>query len=54
LTIGISLFSLYYAAMIYAENLARSGGLPRYLAAWGPALLLGAFALYLFKKEASK
>lgn len=51
LTIGLSVFILYYIAMVYAENLVRGGSLPHYAGAWLPALVLMIFALWMFRKE---
>lgn len=54
LAVGLSVFCIYYAAMVYAENLSMSGRLPLLLGAWSPALLLGALAFWIFRREALK
>lgn len=53
LTMGLSIFAAYYAAMLYAENLSRSGNIPHYLGAWGPVAVMGIFALWMFGKADS-
>lgn len=54
LTIGLSIFTLYYTLLIYGENLARAGKVSHYAGAWGPTVALGIFALLLFRKECSR
>jgi lipopolysaccharide export system permease protein len=51
LTIGLSVFTVYYMLLIYGENLARAGKISHYIGAWGPTLILGIFALLIFRKE---
>lgn len=54
LTIGLSVFALYHGALVYSENLVRSGNLPHYVGAWAPALVLGALAVWMFRKAAAR
>ncbi|MFZ6016431.1 MAG: LptF/LptG family permease [Nitrospirota bacterium] len=54
LTIGLSVFTVYYMLLIYGENLVRAGKIPHYIGAWSPTIILGIFALWMFKKENSK
>jgi lipopolysaccharide export system permease protein len=54
LTIGLSVFALYHGALVYSENLVRSGKLPHYVGAWAPAVVLGAVALWMFRKADSR
>jgi len=51
LTIGLSVFTFYYMFLIYGENLARAGKVSHLIGAWSPTLILGIFALLLFRKE---
>jgi lipopolysaccharide export system permease protein len=54
LAIGLSVFAVYYSAVIYGENLVRAGKVPHYAGAWAPALVLGLLAVWFFRKtEAS-
>jgi lipopolysaccharide export system permease protein len=54
LTIGLTVFTVYYMLLIYGENLARSGKISHYVGAWSPTLILGIFALFLFRKESRR
>jgi lipopolysaccharide export system permease protein len=54
LTMGLSVFMAYYMALVYAENLVRSGKIPHYLGAWTPAVVLGIIALWMFRKANSR
>jgi lipopolysaccharide export system permease protein len=54
LTIGLSVFAVYHGALVYSENLVRSGRLPHYLGAWAPAVVLGAVAIWMFRKADSR
>jgi len=48
---GIGVFGAYYSILIYFENLIRAGKL-HHLFAWVPLLMLGAFSLVLYTREA--
>lgn len=54
LTLGLFIFALFYIMLIYGENLGRTGKIPHYFGAWGPTLVLGFFAIWIFKKESLK
>jgi lipopolysaccharide export system permease protein len=51
LSLGLLVFGVYYGLLMYAENLAVSGAIPPVVGAWGPMVLLGAFSLWLFRRE---
>ncbi len=51
LTLGLTVFTVYYMLLIYGENLARSGKIPYSLGAWFATLVLGAAAFFLFARE---
>jgi lipopolysaccharide export system permease protein len=51
LTLGLFVFGIYYGLLMYAENLAVSGAIPPVVGAWGPMVLLGAFSLWMFRRE---
>jgi lipopolysaccharide export system permease protein len=54
LTLGLTVFAVYYAALMYTENIARAGIIPHYAGAWLPALALGTFAYLMFRKADSR
>lgn len=54
LTIGLATFTFYYILLVYGENLARAGKIPHYIGGWASTLIIGIFALLLFKRESSK
>jgi lipopolysaccharide export system permease protein len=54
LVTGFLVFAAYYAAVLYGENLALSGHLPVWAAAWMPAAALGTAALLVFHREEKK
>jgi lipopolysaccharide export system permease protein len=54
LALGLGVFSSYYMLLIYGENLARAGKIHHYIGAWTPALVLGIFAIWFYKKESNK
>ncbi|MEW6162788.1 MAG: LptF/LptG family permease [Nitrospirota bacterium] len=54
LALGLAVFTVYYVLLIYGENLVRAGKIPHYIGAWTPTVILGIFALWIFKKESSK
>jgi lipopolysaccharide export system permease protein len=54
LALGLGVFSSYYMLLIYGENLVRAGKIPHYIGALTPALVLGIFAIWFYKKESNK
>ena len=50
LTIGLSVFAVYYTLLIYGEGLARSGKLPHFIGAWLSFVLLAVFSVAVFEK----
>lgn len=54
LTIGLTVFAVYYGVMIYGENLARSGALPHFVGAWLSFVLLATFSTVAFEKVNKK
>jgi len=54
LTLGLGVFTVYYALLIYGENLAKAGKITHYIGAWSPTVILGIIAILLFKRESSK
>jgi len=54
LTLGLAVFTVYYMLLIYGENLVRAGKIPHYVGAWGPTVILGVFALYMFRRESAR
>ncbi len=54
LALGLGVFTVYYMLLIYGENLVRAGKIPHYIGAWTPTLILGIFALWIFRKESNK
>ncbi len=54
LTIGLTIFAVYYAIMLYGENLARSGMLPHFIGAWLSFILLATFSTLAFEKVNKK
>lgn len=50
LTVGLSVFAVYYTLLIYGENLARSGKLPLAVGAWLSFIVLSAFALIVSER----
>jgi len=54
LALGLGVFTIYYMLLIYGENLARAGKISHYIGAWTPTVILGIFALWIFKKESNK
>jgi lipopolysaccharide export system permease protein len=54
LALGLGVFSSYYMLLIYGENLVRAGKIPHYIGAWTPALILGIFALWVYRKESNR
>jgi len=54
LTLGLSVFTLYYILLIYGENLAKSGAIPHYIGAWFPTIVLVLSSFFLFRRENRK
>ena len=54
LTLGLTVFTVYYMLLIYGENLVRADKIPHYIGAWVPTLVLGIFALYMFRRESTR
>ncbi len=54
LTLGIGVFALYYASVVYTEGLATAGALPHYLGAWMPSAVLGGFAVWMFRRASRR
>jgi len=48
--IGLLVFTVYYVALMYFENLVRAGRL-HHLACWAPFVMLTAVAVLLFRRE---
>lgn len=48
LTIGISLFTVFYIIMVYGENMVRSGMVHHVIGAWLPVIIMGTISLILF------
>ncbi|MDI6801528.1 MAG: LptF/LptG family permease [Thermodesulfovibrionales bacterium] len=49
LTIGLIIFTVYYALLIYGESLSQAGKLHHFVGAWLPFALLGVFSIYIFR-----
>ena len=54
LTIGLSVFAVYYTFLLYGEKLARSGKLPHFIGAWMSFVILGAFSVWVFERVNKK
>lgn len=54
LAIGLLVFTLYYMALIYGENLANASRIPHYVGAWAATFVLGVFAFFMFRAESSR
>ena len=54
LTIGLFVFAAFYILLIYGENLARTGKISHYIGAWSPTVMLGLFAVWMFREESKK
>lgn len=50
LTVGLSVFVLYYTLLLYGENLARSERLPHFIGAWLSFIILAIFSVAVFEK----
>ncbi len=54
LTVGLSVFAVYYTLLIYGEGLARSGKLPHIIGAWLSFTILAMFAIIVFERVSRK
>ncbi|OGW24026.1 MAG: hypothetical protein A2X59_09875 [Nitrospirae bacterium GWC2_42_7] len=54
LALGLLIFTFYYMALIYSENLVMTGKMPHYIGSWIPTAILGVLAFLLFRKESSR
>jgi lipopolysaccharide export system permease protein len=54
LALGLGVFTIYYILLIYGENLVRVGKILPSVGAWTPTVILGIFALWIFRKESNK
>ncbi len=54
LTVGLSVFAVYYTLLIYGEGLARSGKVPQVIGAWLSFIILAIFALIVFERVSRK
>jgi lipopolysaccharide export system permease protein len=54
LALGILVFALYYAGVVYTEGQAIAGKIPLWLGAWGPAIVLGVVSALLFRRASSR
>lgn len=52
--VSIIIVFLYYVFLNIGENMTRAGYLPFFAGVWLPNIILGAFAIYLFKKSAAE
>lgn len=50
LTVGLSVFAVYYTLLLYGENLARSGKAPHFFGAWLSFFILTAFSIVVFER----
>ncbi len=50
LTVGLSVFAVYYTLLIYGEGLARSGKLPPLIGAWLSFIVLALFSVVVFER----
>lgn len=50
LTIGLGVFAVYYALLIFGENLVRAGKLPHYAGAWLSFSILVLFAVLIYEE----
>ncbi|GAB4489228.1 MAG: LPS export ABC transporter permease LptF [Thermodesulfovibrionales bacterium] len=51
LALGLLVFTLYYMALIYGENLVMAGKTPHAAGAWAASVILAGFSVFLFLKE---
>ncbi|MCE5312865.1 MAG: LptF/LptG family permease [Nitrospiraceae bacterium] len=50
LTVGLAVFAVYYALLIYGENLVRAGKLPHFAGAWLSFTVLVAFSIFIYER----
>jgi lipopolysaccharide export system permease protein len=51
LAIGLLVFTVYYVLLAYCENLVLASRIPYFIGSWVPTVLLGIFAVIMFRKE---
>jgi lipopolysaccharide export system permease protein len=51
LAIGLLVFTVYYVLLAYCENLVLASRIPYFVGSWVPTVLLGVFAVIMFRKE---
>ncbi len=51
LALGLFVFTLYYMALIYGENLVKAGKMPIITGAWLAPALIGIFSWLMFRRE---
>jgi lipopolysaccharide export system permease protein len=54
LTYGVFVFALYYGALVYFENLAKSGRIPHYVGGYAAFALILAAAVWMFARESRR
>jgi lipopolysaccharide export system permease protein len=54
LAIGILVFALYYATVVYTEGLAMADKIPHWLGAWGPAIAFSVVSAMMFRRASSR
>lgn len=54
LTVGLSVFAIYYTLLLYGENLTRSGKLSHIVGAWLSFAILWIFSLFIFERANKK
>ena len=54
MALGLGIFAVYYTMLTYGESLVRAGKVPHYVGSWAAFVALGAFASYLYKREARR
>lgn len=54
LTLGIGVFTIFYVALIYGENMARTGSVPHYVGAWAPVVIIGIASVFAFRKAEAR
>jgi lipopolysaccharide export system permease protein len=54
LTVGLTVFTVYYLLLVYGENLARASRIPHSIGAWGATVVLALFAFIMYRKESSR
>jgi lipopolysaccharide export system permease protein len=54
LTVGLTVFAIYYIVLLYGEGLARSAKAPHFIGAWLSFTALAAFSVLIFEKVNKK